>query len=120
MASSSRPFCTPANITPGPLPRRSVHESSRNPTTDDQALIVSTLILADGQRVGAGATPLIGGCNDPVEAVLLGREDNARVQVVLADVVVYGQNLFLGRLQAEIGVELHAGHFQDVGVAGAH
>src|SRR5262245_45889656 len=84
------------------------------------ALFLLSLKLADAERVGAGAALLVGGGDDAVEAVFFRREDNARVEVVRGDIVILGQDFSLGALQADVGVEVLAGHLYDIGVAGAH
>ncbi len=76
--------------------------------------------LADDDGVIAAAALLERGAHDAVVSVFRGREDNARIQVVLADVVVLGQDFAFVVFQTQLGVELGAGHVDNVGFAGRH
>src|SRR5260370_23787451 len=70
--------------------------------------------LADDDGVIAAAALLERGAHDAVVYVFRGREDNARIQVVLADVVVLGQDFDFVVFQTQLGVELVAGHVCNV------
>src|SRR6516162_983257 len=76
--------------------------------------------LAYDQNISAAAGLLVRGGHDAVAAVLLAREDDARIQVLWANVVVLGEDLAFVVFQAQVGVELGTGHVDPVSFAGCH
>src|SRR6516165_3315693 len=76
--------------------------------------------LAYDQNISAAAGLLVRGGHDAVVAVFLAREDDARIQVLWANVVVLGQHLAFVVFQAQVRVELGAGHVNHVSLARSH
>jgi hypothetical protein len=76
-----------------------VHTKRNSPCEAD----VASLELADGQCVRPGAALLERRGHDAVAAVARRGEDEPRVEIILADVVVFGQRLARGVLQPQVG-----------------
>ena len=70
----------------------------------ETSLLSRSLFLFAHRQRELAATAIVGGGEDAVHAVAPGAVDDARVQAVAA-VVVFGQDLAVGVLEHQIGIE---------------